>query len=106
MKQSDCSKKRAVNNRNECETQMPKGKVKWFDPHKGFGFIIPNEGEDDIFVHYSGIKGGEDEFKTLHDDDVVEYDVEEGDKGPIAVNVEVTEPASQSGYSYNPESLW
>ncbi len=84
---------------------MATGTVKWFDPRKGFGFVVPDEGGDDIFVHYSGIKGEDEEFKTLHDDDKVEFDIEEGEKGPIAVNVVVTESAS-SGGGYSSDSLW
>ena len=84
---------------------MPTGIVKWFDPRKGFGFVVPDEGGDDIFVHYSGIKGEDEEFKTLHDDDKVEFDIEEGEKGPIAVNVVVTESASSGGGGYTSYTL-
>ena len=85
---------------------MPTGIVKWFDPRKGFGFVVPDEGGDDIFVHYSGINGEDEEFKTLHDDDKVEFEIEEGEKGPIAVNVVVTESASSGGGGYTSDSLW
>jgi CspA family cold shock protein len=64
---------------------MPTGTVKWFNDDKGFGFITPDSGERDLFVHFSGI-GGEG-FKTLAEDAKVEYDEEAGDKGPKAVNV-------------------
>ncbi|MGM0508410.1 MAG: cold-shock protein [Fusobacteriota bacterium] len=62
------------------------GTVKWFDAKKGFGFIQTEEGED-VFVHYSGIEG--DGFKTLEDDQEVEFEVVEGEKGPQAVDVTV-----------------
>ena len=55
-----------------------KGNVKWFDPKKGFGFIVGPEGQD-VFVHYSQIKG--EGFRTLKDGEEVDYDLIEGDKG-------------------------
>jgi CspA family cold shock protein len=64
---------------------MPTGTVKWFNDDKGFGFITPDSGERDLFVHFSGIDGSG--FKTLPEDAKVEYDEEAGDKGPKAVNV-------------------
>ena len=63
---------------------MPSGTVKWFDEKKGFGFIENDDGGD-IFVHHTGIQG--DGFKTLSDGDRVSFDIEQGDKGPKAVNV-------------------
>lgn len=63
---------------------MAEGTVKWFNDSKGFGFIAREEGGD-VFVHYSSIKG--DGFKTLAEGDRVSFDVENGDKGPKAVNV-------------------
>ncbi len=73
---------------------MQKGTVKWFDSKKGFGFIIPEEeGADDIFVHYTRIAGEDEGFKTLHDNDEVEYEIGEGEKGPNAINVVVTQAA-------------
>jgi CspA family cold shock protein len=72
---------------------MTKGTVKWFNSRKGYGFITVEDQEDDVFVHYSAIQGGDDEFKTLYEGDVVEFDIVEGKKGPQAENVEVTEKA-------------
>lgn len=63
---------------------MPSGSVKWFDEKKGFGFIENDDGGD-IFVHHTGIQGSG--FKTLSDGDRVSFDIEQGDKGPKAVNV-------------------
>ncbi|MCK4307811.1 cold-shock protein [candidate division WOR-3 bacterium] len=63
---------------------MYKGKVKWFNERKGYGFIEREDGED-IFVHYSDIEG--DGFKILEEGIEVEFDVVEGDKGPKAVHV-------------------
>ena len=63
---------------------METGKVKWFDAKKGFGFIQTEEGND-VFVHFSGIVT--DGFKTLEEDQEVEFEVVDGDKGPQAVNV-------------------
>jgi len=64
---------------------MANGTVKWFDETKGYGFITGEDGKD-IFVHYSSIQGGG--FKSLAEGDAVTYEVEKGDKGPKAVNVE------------------
>ena len=60
------------------------GKVKWFNSEKGFGFIeVP--GEDDVFVHFSAIQG--DGYKTLDEGQEVEFEIEEGNRGPQAKNV-------------------
>jgi CspA family cold shock protein len=61
-----------------------KGVVKWFNDKKGYGFIADEEGND-VFVHYQEIQG--DGFKTLQENDNVEFDVGEGEKGPKAMNV-------------------
>jgi cold shock protein len=64
---------------------MATGTVKWFNDEKGYGFITPDEGDRDLFVHHTGINGSG--FKTLQENTKVSYDEESGDKGPKAVNV-------------------
>jgi CspA family cold shock protein len=61
------------------------GTVKWFSDKKGFGFIIPEQGGEDLFVHYSEIEG--DGFRTLEEEDRVEFTVGHTDKGPNAQEV-------------------
>ena len=65
---------------------MAEGIVKWFDEKKGYGFIEQENGPD-VFVHHSGINGSG--FKSLNEGDRVNFDVEQGKKGPAAVNVTV-----------------
>ena len=66
---------------------MATGTVKWFNDDKGFGFITPDEGSKDLFVHFSGIAG--QGFRALAEGAKVSYDAEEGPKGPAARNVTV-----------------
>ena len=65
---------------------MPTGTVKWFNDDKGFGFITPDEGSRDLFVHHSAIAG--EGHKSLAEGVKVSYEEEEGDKGPKAANVQ------------------
>jgi len=71
--------------------EITKGTVKWFNPRKGYGFITIDDEETDVFVHFSAIKGGDDEFKTMYEGDIVEFEVTEGDKGQQASDVVVIE---------------
>ena len=61
------------------------GKVKWFNDAKGYGFITPDGGENDCFVHYSAIEGTG--FRSLKEGDTVEFEMVDGQKGPSAQNV-------------------
>ena len=74
------------------------GQVKWFDPKKGYGFIVGPEGQD-VFVHYSQIDG--DGFRSLRDGEEVDYDISQGDKGFQAQGVHrcdsESEPLSMAG---------
>lgn len=77
---------------SHCEEElsaMLTGKVKWFDSKKGYGFILPENGKGDVFVHYSAIQSAS-EFKTLKEGTPVAFDVTEGKRGLQALNVTVT----------------
>jgi len=64
-----------------------RGQVKWFNNAKGFGFIGRDDGQADVFVHFSAIL--EEGYKVLTEGDTVEFDIEQGPKGPQAANVKV-----------------
>ncbi len=64
---------------------MAKGTVKWFNAAKGYGFISPSEGGEDVFAHYSAIEM--DGYKTLKQGQTVEFEVQTGPKGPQASNI-------------------
>jgi cold shock protein len=65
---------------------MAEGTVKWFSNEKGYGFITPDDGTKDLFVHFSSIDG--DGYRSLNDGARVSYEAEEGPKGPVAVQVQ------------------
>ena len=66
-------------------SKLEKGKVKWFSEKKGYGFIVPDDGSDDLFVHHSNIAVSG--FRTLEEGQKVEYEAAQGKKGPEARNV-------------------
>lgn len=66
---------------------MIQGKVKWFNNAKGFGFVVPNESNDDVFIHFSQIKM--DGYRTLKTGQQVEFDLVESEKGKQAQNIQL-----------------
>ena len=85
------------------EISMATGKVKWFNNAKGYGFIRPDAGGDDLFVHYSYIEMGG--YKSLKAGQLVEYDIREAPKGLHAINIryEDSDPASVENISEHEE---
>ena len=79
---------------------MVEGTVKWFNSRRGFGFINSEDGSD-VFVHFSALSGDDDDYKTLNENDKVEFVVIQGQKGPQASNVTVTEKAPRQNNPYN-----
>lgn len=70
---------------------MQQGKVKWFNNSKGFGFIVPEDGGNDVFAHFSQIKM--EGYRTLKTGQMVEFDLVNGDKGPQAQNIQPLQKA-------------
>jgi len=66
-----------------------RGRVKWFNENRGYGFIRPEAGGNEVYVHYSDIVG--EGFRTLSEGEAVEFDLSEGERGPEAKNVRKTE---------------
>src|SRR5215217_2936160 len=82
---------------------MPQeGTVKWFNEEKGYGFISPDDGSADVFVHHSGIAGSG--FKSLEEGEKVTYEVVRGKRGMQAENVSKAPTSSRSGQSFESES--
>ena len=66
---------------------MTTGVVKWFNAEKGFGFITPEDGSKDVFAHFSAINSGG--YRSLNEGDRVEFETQDGPKGPQAANITV-----------------
>ena len=82
---------------------MPQGTVKWFNDEKGFGFIKPDDGSEDVFVHHTGIAGGG--FKSLEEGEKVTYELVRGRRGMQAENVSKASSSSRGGRSVERETL-
>jgi CspA family cold shock protein len=72
---------------------MATGTVKWFNNAKGYGFVTPDEGEQDVFIHFSAIEM--DGYKTLKEGQKIQFDINEGPKGLHAANVQMVEQQQQ-----------
>jgi CspA family cold shock protein len=72
-------------NKRRNDRHMPQGTVKWFNAEKGFGFIAPEDGSADVFVHYTEIQGSG--FRTLEENQKVEFEIGQSPKGPQATGV-------------------
>src|SRR6516164_7841966 len=85
--QARCTERRctAPCNREGSKREMPQGTVKWFNAEKGFGFIAPEDGSADVFVHYTEIQGSG--FRTLEENQKVEFEIGHSPKGPQATGV-------------------
>lgn len=74
---------------------MATGRVKWFNNAKGWGFIVSEECDSDVFVHFSSIRGAG--YRTLNEGQIVHFDTEQGNKGVHAIDVRVAEQEGQTG---------
>ena len=74
---------------------MPTGTVKWFNNAKGYGFILPDEGSEDLFAHYSAIDM--EGYKTLKAGQTVSFNIFKGDKGLHAIDINLPQPETQLG---------
>ena len=74
---------------------MPTGTVKWFNNAKGYGFILPDEGSEDLFAHYSAIEM--EGYKTLKAGQIVSFNISKGDKGLHAIDINLPHPGAQTG---------
>ena len=81
---------------------MPTGTVKWFNNAKGYGFILPENEETDVFAHYSAIEM--DGYKTLKAGQQVQFDLVDGEKGKHAANIRLPEGAAESASTEEPQS--
>lgn len=84
------------------EEKMPTGRVKWFNAEKGFGFITPDDGGKDIFVHFSGIRGSG--YRSLEEGAAVQFEIGEGPKGPQAQDVIRTDGESAESPGRSPST--
>ena len=83
---------------------MAQGTVKWFNAEKGFGFIAQEDGGDDVFVHYSAIQS--QGYKSLDENQKVEFDVTQGPKGPQAENVRPSDRRKRLGQHLSRDGFW